>query len=148
MTYLVTQMVRNPPAVQETWVHSLGREDPLEKGMATYSSILAQKIPWIADPGGLQSMVSQRLRHDWVTNTFTVSFNLHWKITLDVLKIRNWRRLGDELGGCPSRYRDQWKSLQKNSQQWKMKEHHHLCQLCSLINQDSSFPTGERPQSP
>ena len=53
------------------WVQSLGQEDPLEKGMATHSSILAWKIPWTEEPGGLQSMGLQRVRHDWVTNTFT-----------------------------------------------------------------------------
>ena len=50
--------------MQETWVPSLGQEDPLEKGMATHSHILAWKIPWTEEPGGLQSMGSQRVRHD------------------------------------------------------------------------------------
>ena len=53
---LVAQMAKNPPAMQETWVRSLGWEDPLEEGMATHSSILAWRIPWIEEPGGLQSM--------------------------------------------------------------------------------------------
>ena len=53
---LVAQRVKNLPAVQETWVQSLGQEDPLEKGMATHSSILAWGIPWAEKPGGLQSM--------------------------------------------------------------------------------------------
>ena len=57
-------MVKNPPAVQETQVRPLGWEDPLEKGMATHSSILALRIPWTEEPGGLQSMGSQRVRHD------------------------------------------------------------------------------------
>ena len=57
-------MVKKSPAMQETWVRSLGQEDPLEKGMATYSSILAWKIPWTEGPGGLQSTVLQRVRHD------------------------------------------------------------------------------------
>ena len=61
---LVAQLVKNPPAMQETWVRSLGQEDPLEKEMAIRSSILAWKIPWTEEPGGLQSMGSQRLRHD------------------------------------------------------------------------------------
>ena len=51
--------------VQETWVQSLGREDPLEEGMATHSSILAWRIPWTEEPGGLQSPGSQRVGHDW-----------------------------------------------------------------------------------
>ena len=53
---LVAQMVKNLTAVQETWVRSLGWEDPLEKEMATHSSILAWRIPWTGEPGGLQSM--------------------------------------------------------------------------------------------
>ena len=61
---LVAQMVKHLPAMQETWVQSLGREDPLEKDMATYSSIHAWKIPWTEEPGGLQSMGSQRVGHD------------------------------------------------------------------------------------
>ena len=56
---LVAQPVKNPPAMQETWVRSLGYEDPLEKGKATHSSILAWRIPWTEKPGGLQSMGSQ-----------------------------------------------------------------------------------------
>ena len=52
------------PAMWETWVRSLGREDPLEKGMAAHSSTVAWRIPWMEEPGGLQSMRSQRVRHD------------------------------------------------------------------------------------
>ena len=66
---LVAQTVKNLPAIQETWAQSLSWEDPLKKGMATHSSILAWKIPWAEEPGGLQSMGSQRVGHDWVTNT-------------------------------------------------------------------------------
>ena len=58
-TSLVAQMVKNPPAVQETWVPSLGWNDPLEEGMATCSSILAWRIPWTQEPGRLQSLESQ-----------------------------------------------------------------------------------------
>ena len=61
---MVAQMVENLPATQETWVQSMGQEDALEKEMATYSSILAWKIPWTEEPGGLQSMGLQRVRHD------------------------------------------------------------------------------------
>ena len=53
---LVPQLIKNPPAKQEARVQSLGREDPLEKGMATHSSILAWRIPWTEEPGGLQSV--------------------------------------------------------------------------------------------
>ena len=58
---LVAQMVKNLPAVQETWVQFLDSEDPLEKGMATHSRILAWRIPWTEEPGGLQTMGSQRI---------------------------------------------------------------------------------------
>ena len=61
---LVAQWVKNPPAMQETRVRSLGQEDPLEKEMATYSSILAWSIPWTEKPGRLQSMGSRRVGHD------------------------------------------------------------------------------------
>ena len=61
---LVTQMVKHLPAMREIQVQSLGWEDPLEKEMATHSSILAWKIPWTKDPGRLQSMGSQRVGHD------------------------------------------------------------------------------------
>jgi len=57
-------MVKNPPAMQETWVRSLSWEDPLEEGMAIHSSILAWRIPWIEEPGRLKFMVSQRVGHD------------------------------------------------------------------------------------
>ena len=60
-------VVKNLSAVQETWVHSLTWEDPLEKGMATHSSILAWEVPWIEEPGRLQSMGLQRLRHEFKT---------------------------------------------------------------------------------
>ena len=57
-------MVKNPPAGQETWVQSLGWEDPLEQEMATHSKILTWRIPWIEEPVGLQFMVPQRVRQD------------------------------------------------------------------------------------
>ena len=60
-------MVKNPPAMQKTWVQSLGVQDPLEKEMATHSSILAWKIPWTEESGDLQSMGSQRVGHDLAT---------------------------------------------------------------------------------
>ena len=68
--------VKNSPAIQETQktrVWSLGQEDPLEKEMDTHSSILAWRIPWTGEPGGLQSMRSQTVGHNWATNTFTLN---------------------------------------------------------------------------
>ena len=64
VTSLVAQLVKNLPAMQEIPVQFLGREDPLEKEMATHSRILAWKILWTEEPDGLQSMMSQRARHD------------------------------------------------------------------------------------
>ena len=61
---LVSQTVKNLPAMQETWGGSQGQEDPLEKEMATHSSILAWRIPWTEEPGRPQSMGSQRVRQD------------------------------------------------------------------------------------
>ena len=61
---LVAQTIKRLPAMWQTWVPSLGREDPLEKAMAPHSSTLAWEIPWTEEPGGLQSMGSQRVRHD------------------------------------------------------------------------------------
>ena len=60
----MAQSVKNPPAMRETWVRFLGQEDPLEEGMTTHSSILAWRIPWTEEPGGLQSTGSQSVRHD------------------------------------------------------------------------------------
>ena len=57
---MVAQMIKNVPAVQEVWVPSLSQKDPLEKEMATYSCMLALRIPWTEEPGGIQSMGSQR----------------------------------------------------------------------------------------
>ena len=61
---LVTQMVKNLPAMKETWVQSLGQENSLEKRVTTHTNILAQRIPWTGEPGRLQSTESERVRHD------------------------------------------------------------------------------------
>ena len=78
-------VVKNSPAMQEsqeTWVQSLGWEDPLEVGMATHYSILAWRIPWTEEPSGLQSIVSQRVGHDW-------SDWAHTYVSLSKLNITN-----------------------------------------------------------
>ena len=61
---LMAQVVKNPPAMQETWIRFLGQEDPLEDKMTPNFSILASEIPWTEETGGLQSVRSQRVRHD------------------------------------------------------------------------------------
>ena len=86
VTSLVAQMVKHLSTIQETQVQSLGQEDLLEKEMATHSSLHTWKIPWTEEPGGLQSMGSQRVGYDWVTslyskryNTFKYLFIICWK---------------------------------------------------------------------
>ena len=69
----MAQMVKNMPAMWETQVQSLGQEDPLEKGMATHSSILAWRLPWTEEPGGLQYMGLQRVGHDCAANTLLLN---------------------------------------------------------------------------
>ena len=71
---VLAERVKNLPAMQETWIRSLGWKNLLEKGVATHSSILAWRISWTEEPDGLQSMGSQRIRHDGLTNTFTFHF--------------------------------------------------------------------------
>ena len=72
---LVYQTVKNWPAMQETWAGSLVWEDPLEESMATHSSILAWRIQWTEEPGGLQSMGSQRVSHNWANNSIFYIFS-------------------------------------------------------------------------
>ena len=84
---LVAQMVKNLPAMWETRVWSLGWEGPLGKGMATYTSILAWRIPWTQEPGGLQSVGSQRVGHDWATNTHT---HTHTHTHTQKMALQSW----------------------------------------------------------
>ena len=118
---LVLQTVRPLPAIWETWVWSLGREDPLEKEMGTHSSILAWRIPWTEKSGRLQSMGSQRVGRDWATE-------------------QNWTELIGNSSGCQgvwSQERKKWGlsrftcsdgtsvSLQESSRRtssWKLKD--------------------------
>ena len=86
---LVAQMVKNLPAMQETWVWSLDWEDPMEEGLATHSSILAWRIPWTEEPGGLQSVGWQRARHNWVTNTHTHTLKSYCSVQRGLVKTQN-----------------------------------------------------------
>ena len=91
----VAQMVKNLPAVQEPWAPSPGWEDPLEKGMATHSSILAWRTPWPEKPGGPQSMGSQRVIHNWVTNPLVL---YPCRIAVTPSQVISWLRpLGRDL---------------------------------------------------
>ena len=96
---LVAQRLKHLPAMQETWVQSLGREDPLEKKMATHSSILAWRIPWTEEPGGLQSMGSQKVGHDWVTLLthsafFMVQLSHPYMTTGKTISLTRWIFIG------------------------------------------------------
>ena len=110
-TSLVAQTVKHLSTMRETWVQSLGQEDPLEKEMAIHSSTIAWKVPWTEEPGRVKSMGSQRVRHDWATS---LSFPLAYaaESLLKMLpKVPNslliqtllwallWAWLGDDQGG-------------------------------------------------
>ena len=91
---LEAQTVKKLPAVWETQVQSLGREDPLEKCMATHSSILAWRIPWTEEPGRLQSMRSPRVGHNWATNTFIFRAGMtgrNWEVGGRWSEDRGWK---------------------------------------------------------
>ena len=85
---LVAQMVKNLPAVQETLLWSLDQEEPLEKGMATYSSILTWRIPWIDELTVYSPWGSQRVRHDWSTKIFT--FKIYLNFIIEVGQDGGW----------------------------------------------------------
>ena len=91
------------PAMWETWVWSLGREDPLEKEMAPHSSTLAWRIPWMEEPGGLQSTGSQRVGHDWATS-LSLSVPKNIQISKDLSHQISWNRVCqstlNSLRGC------------------------------------------------
>ena len=78
-TELESQSLKSLPAMWKTWVQSLGWEDPLEKEIATHSSILAWRIPWMKEPDGLQSMGSQRVGHNWATS-LSLSFRILYQV--------------------------------------------------------------------
>ena len=97
---LVAQRLKRLPAMRETWVQSLGQKDPLEEEMATHSSILGWRIPWMEEPGGQQSIGSQRVRHAWVIygyGPFTGIF------PLNIIGVREW--------GHKSRWRNWWNKI-------------------------------------
>ena len=86
-------MIKNPPAMQETWVRSLGWEDSLEKGMAVHSSILAWRIPWIEDPGRLQSLWSQSQTQLSNFHSLTFSTYLRTPMSSFILYIEKFTHL-------------------------------------------------------
>ena len=103
---LVAQTIKHLPAMWETWVWSVGQEDPLEKEMATHSSTLAWKIPWTEEPGRLQSMWLQRVGHDWaISLTITIQ---GWSLWLSNVKVK-WNRTFWFFALCPQSAFFLWK---------------------------------------
>ena len=103
-TSLVAQMVKRLPAMWEIWVRSLGQEDPLEKEMVPHSNTLAWKIPWMEEPGGLQSMGSQRVRQ---LSNFTFTYAIYYipvayfitgSFLVELMKCKTHKSLGSPLG--------------------------------------------------
>ena len=123
--FLVPQMVRNPPAMRETWVRSLGWEDLLEKGMATHSSILAWRIPWTEEPGRLQSMGSQK------SQTRLSDFHFHFRHIMHVRCALSLSYLIQELGLIIFAFppslgvRIKWNN---DSDMWNSKKQHNIGQ--------------------
>ena len=87
MASLVAQRLKRLPPMRETWVRSLGRKDPLEKEMATHSSILAWRIPWTEEPGRLQSTGLQRVGHEWATSPISYLILLNY---IFISRIHKW----------------------------------------------------------
>ena len=99
-TSLVVQLIKNPPAMQETLFRFPGQEDPLEKGMATYPSLLAWKIPWTEEPGGLRSLRLQRVRYNWSDLAHTRILEwVAYPISSGSSQPRNWTRVSCIAGG-------------------------------------------------
>ena len=128
----LAQMVKNLLAMQETQVRPLGLKDPQEKGMAIHSSMLAWEIPWTEEPGGLESMGLQGVRHDWATSlrftgaTILITDHVtHTLLSLDGLCQRGVQKSGDS--GAPSTPEIPWgySSLNKKTVQWLEKWKNH-----------------------
>ena len=93
-TSLVAQRVKHLPVMQETWVQSLGQEDPLEQEMATHSCILAWEIPWQEEPRGLQSMGLQRVGHDWAYTYVSLVWYNNMTVYIDwVFSVKYGRKI-------------------------------------------------------
>ena len=103
---LGAQTVKNPPAVWETQVQSLSQEDPLENEMATHSSILAWRIPWTEEPGGLQSMESRGVEQDWAmaTHSSTLAWRIPWMEEPGRLQSMGSQRVGHNWATSLSRF--------------------------------------------
>ena len=145
---LVAQMVKNLPAMQKTWIQSLGWEDSLEKEMVTHSSILTWKTPWTEELGRLQSMGSQRVRPDWETSTFT--FNAKWQkhlplqalpslMELTVPKLSGWCQ-----GICSHSW---WLSTLHGSDERRGRKRKKLNNVVKFEQAQRKFSSGEKVQA-
>ena len=105
---MVSQMVKNLPAMQKTHVQYLDQEDPMEEGPATHSSILASRIPWTEEPGRLQSMGPQRVGHDWATNTHTHTHNLVTEMMKSSVPLSGMFELGSTWLGSELDMKRDW----------------------------------------
>ena len=115
MEYYYSMLKKKRKRMQETWVQSLGREEPLKKGMATHSSILAWRIPWPEKPGWLQSTGSRRVRHYWATNSQKQkkkkSYQAIKHMEETLMCITNWEKpIWKSYILCDSNYTTSWKS--------------------------------------
>ena len=124
MTSLVAQTVKNLLAMHETWVWFLGQEDPLEKQIATHSSILAWRISWAKEPCRLQSMGLQRVGHDWVNNTFTFH-QIYFEFTEITMSFFFLKSLNIVI---------QWITLNKTPIPGKIQHYHEIYLLGFLIS--------------
>ena len=124
MTSLVAQTVKNLLAMHETWVWFLGQEDPLEKQIATHSSILAWRISWAKEPCRLQSMGLQRVGHDWINNTFTFH-QIYFEFTEITMSFFFLKSLNIVI---------QWITLNKTPIPGKIQHYHEIYLLGFLIS--------------
>ena len=143
-TSLVAQMVKNLPAVQETKVRSLGQEDPLEKEMATHSSILAWRVPWAEEPDGLQSMGSQRVGHNWATSTFPFTrpvwlVSISWEMKGHRHREDDYVKRRQKLEWCYHRPRSVWQDTRREEPPWRFQRDHDPADPLIL-----DFQTGEK----
>ena len=134
-------MVKNLPTMQATWVRSLGGEDPLEKRMVTHSTILAWKIPRTKEPGGLQSMGCQRIRHNWVANFlfyfFRVSLSINkGRIYSDTLSVYKKTLLRNKNFGL------RWDDIKLNAlhpQSWYSRSFANCKGCLKMSSEDGAF---------
>ena len=136
----LAQMLKYLPAMQETRVQCLGQEDPLEEDMATYSSVLAWRIPWTEEPGGLQSTGSQRVRHDRATNTVALPASPPpWP--LPRVNVPSLLEFLTELCPCPSQWF--WNSASSSQSAESLKVRNATIRVSFTSSPTSSLSSGQ-----